>query len=95
MTEEELEKIVKKVQVSIEASVKEQISAFTKKFDDYVAADENWKKTAQPVVNAYETTVVVSRFMKIFGAVLQEVSKVILAVGVIVGAYLGFIKLTN
>lgn len=95
MTEEELEKIVRKVQVSIEASVKEQISAFTKKFDEYVVKDEAWKKTAQPVVNAYETTVVVSKFMRIFGSLLQELSKVILAIGVIIGTYLGFIKLTT
>lgn len=89
MQEHELQKIISAIQSvtaeSIEKTVNGKIRRLDEKLESYIKHDMEWKTTVQPVIDAYTTTEKVGKF-------LQWLSKIILAVGVIVGAILYKIK---
>ena len=78
MTPEQLAQLEKSVKETIEKTVNGKIANIDRKLDEYIQRDEDWKSTVQPVVDAYMTA-------NRIGSFVQWISKVILAVGVIVG----------
>ncbi len=85
MEDKDLQKIIIALQDTIDKKVNGKIINLDKKLDDYIKHDMDWKEedkvwkeTVQPVVDAYQTVNSVGTFVQWF-------SKVILAIGVIVG----------
>ncbi len=85
MTPEQLSQLEKSVRETIEKTVNGKITRLDQKLEEYIQRDEQWKtednewkKTVQPVVDAYLTANRIGDFV-------QWISKVIVAVGVIIG----------
>lgn len=78
MTPEQIAQLEKSVKETIEKTVNGKINRLDQKLDEYIKHDMEWKETVQPVIDAYTTVNKVGSFV-------QWISKVILAIGVIVG----------
>lgn len=87
MNVDELQKILdvinKSTEQAIEKHVNGKIRNMDSKLDNYIKSDMEWKRTVEPVVEAYNTVGLVSSFT-------NWLSKVILSVGVIGGALFAF-----
>lgn len=78
MTPEQIAQLEKSVKETIEKTVNGKINRLDQKLDEYIKHDLEWKETVQPVIDAYLVANKVGSFV-------QWMSKVILAIGVIVG----------
>lgn len=78
MTPEQTAQLEKSVKETIEKTVNGKINRLDQKLDEYIKHDLEWKETVQPVIDAYLVANKVGSFV-------QWISKVILAIGVIVG----------
>jgi hypothetical protein len=88
MNVEDLQKILdvinKSTEQAIEKHVNGKIRNMDKKLDEYIQEDITWKQTVQPIIEAYNTVGLVGTFT-------NWLSKVIISVGVIVAAIIGFL----
>lgn len=78
MDDKDLQKIIIALQDTIDKKVNGKIIHLDEKLDEYIKLDTEWKQTVQPIIDAYDAANRVGNFV-------QWVSKVILAIGVIVG----------
>lgn len=87
MNAQELQKILDVINSSTENAIEKHVNGkirnMDSKLDTYIKSDLEWKKTVEPVVDAYNTVGLVSNFT-------NWLSKVILSVGVIGGAIFAF-----
>lgn len=83
MTKEQLAQLERAVAKTIENTVNGKIRLLDSKLDTYILGDTEWKKTVQPVIDAYSTANRVGDFV-------QWLSKIILAVVAIFGSVFGF-----
>jgi hypothetical protein len=78
MEDKDLQKIIIALQDTIDKKVNGKINRLDEKLDEYIKHDMEWKETVQPVIEAYQA-------VNNIGTFVQWFSKVILAIGVIVG----------
>lgn len=78
MEEKDLQKIIIALQETVDKKVNGKIIHLDEKLDEYIKQDMEWKKLVQPIIDAYDTANRMGNFV-------QWVSKVILALGVIIG----------
>lgn len=78
MEEKDLQKVILALQETIDKRVNGKIVRLDEKLDDYIKHDMEWKTTVQPIIEAYDAANRVGNF-------IQWISKVILALGVIIG----------
>ena len=87
MNAQELQKILDVINSSTENAIEKHVNGkirnMDKKLDEYIESDLEWKKTVEPVVDAYNTVGLVSNFT-------NWLSKVIISVGIIIAAVIGF-----
>lgn len=88
MTEEQLQEINKTIVQTIEKTVNGKINRLDIKIDDYIKHDMEWKETVEPIIKAYSTANNVGDFA-------IWISKIILAVGIIVGVFMGINKINQ
>lgn len=78
MEDKDLQKVIVALQDTIEKTVNGKIKRLDEKLDAYIKLDTDWKLTVQPVIDAYDTA-------NRAGDFIQWISKIILAIGVIIG----------
>ena len=87
MNAQELQKILDVINSSTENAIEKHVNGkirnMDSKLDTYIKSDLEWKKTVEPVVDAYNTVGLVSNFT-------NWLSKVIISVGIIIAAVIGF-----
>lgn len=87
MNAQELQKILDVINSSTENAIEKHVNGkirnMDSKLDTYIESDLEWKKTVEPVVDAYNTVGLVSNFT-------NWLSKVIISVGIIIAAVIGF-----
>lgn len=88
--EQDFDKILKEIDRAVERATEKYVNGkirnLDKKIDEYIEKDLEWKETVKPVIDAYTTVGKVSIF-------IQWLSKLIIAVGVVIGTFLGLNKL--
>lgn len=88
MNAQELQKILDVINSSTENAIEKHVNGkirnMDSKLDTYIKSDLEWKKTVEPVVDAYNTVGLVSNFT-------NWLSKVIISVGIIGGSVIAFI----
>ncbi len=86
MTQDQVKQLEETIINTISKTLTSKIDNLDTKIEEYIEHDLEWKKTVQPVIDAYTTVGRVGDFT-------AWASKVILAIGVIIGTIFGVHKL--